>query len=46
MLVDNAFDFVDAPRALLDQMLPEVGKLPDLSIGRVGRKNPPDTILA
>jgi hypothetical protein len=44
MLVDNGFDFVDDPRALLNQVLPEVGKLPDLGIGRGGRKNPPDTI--
>jgi len=27
-------------------MLPEVGKLPDLGIGGIGRKNPSDTIGA
>jgi len=44
MLVENAFDFVDEPRALSYQMLPEVGELPDLGIVRISRKNPTDTI--
>ena len=44
MFVDNPFDLVDDSCALLNQVLPEVGKLPNLSIGRVGRKNPADTV--
>ena len=44
MLVDNAFDFVDDSRALLDQMLPKIGELPNLGIRRIGRKNATNTI--
>jgi len=46
VLVDNAFDLVDGLRAVLHQVLPEVGKLPDLGIGGIGRKNATNAIGA
>ena len=44
MFVDDALDLVDELRAVFNQVLPEVGELPDLGIGRISRKNSSDAI--
>jgi hypothetical protein len=44
VLVNDTFDLVDGFRTLLDQILPDVGMLPNLGIGGIGRKNPADTV--
>jgi len=44
MLVDNTFGLVDDPCALLHQVLPKVGELPNLGIFGISRKNPADLV--
>jgi len=44
VLVDNPFDLVDGLRAVFHQVLPEIGELSDLGIGRIGGENATNTI--
>jgi hypothetical protein len=44
VFVDQPLDFVDDHRALSHQILPEVGKLPNLNISRIDRKNAANAI--
>jgi hypothetical protein len=46
VFVEDAFDFVDDSCSLPDQVLPEIGELPNLGVLGIGGKNTPDVVRA